>query len=308
MVDLAADFSFEKAQEKVKEHYGIDVSKEVIRRITYHHAQEIKKGEMRQDLNANGKGKKQIVVEADGSLVPVVESKPNTPKRADKRKGKQLVWKEFRLAMAYGNGEVDPIYDGTFGTVEETGDRMFECALKAGMGSQTQIHCVGDGAPWIADQNDRVFGGKATFLVDFFHLCEYLAKAASAMEDFIGKDWLKKAKKKCLEKDGVTKLKRELKPFVEPGPVPEEEAPVRQCYRYIENRPGQFKYNQAQKMKLPIGSGRIESGHRSVIQNRLKKSGAWWKKENAAQMIGLRITRFNKDWEGYWDTLFQKAA
>ena len=36
-----------------------------------------------------------------------------------------------------------------------------------------------------------------------------------------------------------------MKPFVEPETVPSEDAPVRQCYRYIDNRPGQFKYCEA---------------------------------------------------------------
>jgi hypothetical protein len=55
---------------------------------------------------------------------------------------------------------------------------------------------------------------------------------------------------------------------------------------------------------LPIGSGEIESGHRYVIQQRLKPSGAWWKHANAEHMIALRVVRANNEWEHYW----QKAA
>ena len=33
-----------------------------------------------------------------------------------------------------------------------------------------------------------------------------------------------------------------LKPNIEPDSVPDKDAPVRKCYRYIKNRPGQFDY------------------------------------------------------------------
>jgi hypothetical protein len=52
--------------------------------------------------------------------------------------------------------------------------------------------------------------------------------------------------------------------------VPDKEAPVIKCYRYIKNRPGKFDYKGALEDDLPRGSGEIESAHRSVIQERSK--------------------------------------
>ena len=75
---------------------------------------------------------------------------------------------------------------------------------------------------------------------------------------------------------------------------------VRKCLRYIENRPGQFKYKEALTEELPIGSGEIESENRSVVQKRLKIPGAWWKPETAELMLALRCMRINGDWERYW--------
>ena len=80
-----------------------------------------------------------------------------------------------------------------------------------------------------------------------------------------------------------------LKPYLEPENLPDEQAPVRACYRYLINRPGQFNYQNAIKDDLPIGSGEIESAHRYVIQERLKLSGCWWKLENAMTMLALRV-------------------
>jgi len=57
-----------------------------------------------------------------------------------------------------------------------------------------------------------------------------------------------------------------LKPNIEPDSVPDKDAPVRKCYRYIKNRPEQFDYKGALEAGLPIGSGEIESAHRVTSQ------------------------------------------
>lgn len=300
VVDFAVDSSFESAQQKLKEHYGVDISKERIRQITYAHCAAVKQEQELQTEISVGPGKKQVVVEADGSMIPIIKGSADREAGTDLRKNKELEWREYRLTLAYENGTVDPIYGGSFGSVDEIGDQMLDVAIRAGVGRNTYIHAVGDGATWVSDQSERVFGSQAKYLIDFYHLCEYLALASQVMDEVAGGCWLEHAKKVCRQKNGVEKILRELKPYVEPGPVPEENAPVRQCYRYINNRYDQFHYFESEKVGLPIGSGRIESGNRSVIQSRLKKAGAWWKKENAELMIAMRIQRQNRDWHAYW--------
>ena len=53
------------------------------------------------------------------------------------------------------------------------------------------------------------------------------------------------------------------------------ECHAKKCYNYIIRRLNQFNYKEAINEGLPIGSGRVESGHRNVIQKRLKVPGAW---------------------------------
>lgn len=62
----------------------------------------------------------------------------------------------------------------------------------------------------------------------------------------------------------------------------------------------QFNYKDAINKNLPIGSGRIESGHRSVIQKRLKKPGGWWLRKNAQAMAALCVLRSNGNYQNYW--------
>jgi len=75
---------------------------------------------------------------------------------------------------------------------------------------------------------------------------------------------------------------------------------LQDAIRYISNRPGQFDYLRILSEDLPIGSGKIESSHRHTIQKRLKKAGAWWKRENATIMAELRVLRANEGWDLLW--------
>ena len=90
--------------------------------------------------------------------------------------------------------------------------------------------------------------------------------------------------------------------------VPDEKAPVRCCFRYLKNRPSQFNYQAAKEAGLPIASGEIESAHRYIIQERLKKPGAWGTINNARAMISLRLFRINHHWSEYWDNLMLQVA
>ena len=139
----------------------------------------------------------------------------------------------------------------------------------------------------------------ATYLIDFYHLCDYLAAASVKCDPQNPQSWMKQQKRR-LKRNQVKAVLKSLKPHLEPENLPDEKAPIRACYRYLIKRPGQFNYQNAIADDLPIGSGEIESAHRYVIQERLKLSGCWWKLENAMTMLALRVLRANGDWDSYW--------
>ncbi len=41
---------------------------------------------------------------------------------------------------------------------------------------------MGDGAQWIADQVEDQFGAQGSYLLDFYHVCDYLSAAAKVIE------------------------------------------------------------------------------------------------------------------------------
>lgn len=303
ITDFGADVAFGRISYKLKEHYGIEVPTSSARNITEGHARKIRETECLETEIPEQIGVDRIVVETDGTMIPIVTTdvilSDDAP--ADRRKARKVGWKEARLALAKPLGSIEAVYEAMFlGDVDDAGNRMAHCAIKAGAGDNTKIHGVGDGALWIAGQTERVFGLQANYLIDFYHLCEYLGAAADRIAPDAKKAWLGKQKKK-LKKGEIGEVIGTLKPHVEPPSVPKEKAPVRACYRYMVNRKGQFGYKEAIANDLPIGSGAIESAHRYIIQDRLKLAGAWWTGENAHNMLALRTLRANNDWEAYWE-------
>ena len=300
VTDFGADSSFEEAVEKMKEHYGLTVPGEMIRKITERHAETI----------ANWRPKKEAVsakllmAEMDGSMVPIVEVEKKT-EGIDVRKTRRVCWKEAKLCFARSQNKIDRVYGAVIGSPGEAGKRLYECAKRAGLTEETYIHGLGDGAPWIAEQFDEHFGTQAHFLIDFFHTCEYLSEAGIWCNALDPKGWLKE-KKEILKEGACEEILKELKIRIsELDKVPDDSGIVK-CVRYMEKRIKYMDYGKAKEKKLPIGSGEIESSHRHIIQKRLKISGAWWKTENANAMLQLRVARANGYWEGYWDE--KKAA
>lgn len=303
LTDFGADHSFVQAVTKVKEHYLIEVSSSAARKHTQRHAAQIKQAETSTASLPAGGGA-QVIAETDGCMIPVVKIAAKGPK--DRRKRRQLDWQEARLSLAYRAGSIEKHYQATLQAVEVAGGQLLECARRAGAGRKSRIHCVGDGAGWIVRQVEERFGGQGSYLIDFYHVSEYLAKAAQTISR-APQDWRRRQQER-LKSNRVGKVLDELTANLEEEAVEDERAPVRACWRYLSNRLGNLDYKGALAAGLPIGSGEIESGNRSVIQARLKRSGAWWKEENAEDLLALRTLRASGQWESYWNDLRQAAT
>jgi hypothetical protein len=303
IVDFAADQPFAQARAKLEEHYGFAIGESTIQRITFAHAEAMHESS-RQDLEfpeAPGL-RKPIIVETDGGMVPIVE--PSSEGK-DKRKGKTLSWREAKLSLAHALGSCTPVYAGSIeGGVEEAGRQLLSCAVRAGFGANSRVHAVGDGAPWIVGQIEEQFGDQGCYLIDFYHVCEYLGAASAAIAPDPGaRDAWMETQKEALKDGRLDAVLRALAGHCEPAEADDEHAPVRTCHRYLGARASQLNYRRALAEGLPIGSGEIESAHRYVAQQRLKRPGAWWRVKHAEHMLALRINRINGDWDAYWKAL-----
>jgi hypothetical protein len=295
LTDFGADHSFLEATKKVREHYGVEVSASSVRGRTLAHAKAI--GAVEHE--APKRPGETLVTEMDGTMLPIVETK--TGPGLDGRKGKQLSWREARLCFARPLDAVDAVYGATLGTVQIAGLLWQQVARAAGLSSQTLVHGLGDGAPWIVSTFQEQFGAgkdsRATYTIDFHHVSDYLAAAALVLAPERNKDWLHEQQELLLQNEvshvlNTLALKRE--------PAEQKEAPVRSAHGYISQRQYYMDYAGARAAGLPIGSGEVESGHKHVLQKRLKIAGAWWRERNAEVMLHLRTVRANGDWGKYW--------
>lgn len=295
LTDFGADSSFAKAVTKVAEHYGVEVSESAVCVVTEKHGLQMQI-EMEAEERMPAKGVKELLGEADGAFIPIVEIVAGA---GDKRKRRSSKYQEGRLCLAGQVGSLERKYRATLGSVEEVGRQWKASVVEAGGGQETELHCVGDGATWIVKQMEKQFGKQAKYLIDFYHLSDYLGKAGAAIAGKMGKRWLAQAQEK-MKKNEWQEVWQELGKYEEAETVAEADAPVRACRRYMANRKEYLDYQGAIEKGLPIGSGEIESGNKSVVQARLKIAGAWWKVENAEKMLALRVNRANGDWNSYW--------
>lgn len=295
LTDFGADEAFGKAARKVREHYGVELPASAAREHTLAHAKAmggVKHAPPKQPV-------KTLITQIDGCMLPIVETASDP--EVDRRKSKKLSWQETRLCCARDKDKVDCVYGATFATANIAGLLWYEVACAAGLGPDTHVHGLGDGARWIVSTFAEQFGAgpdsRATYTVDFHHVSDYLAAAAQVLAPAATKEWLHKQQDHLLENrlgEVLGTLEKNLEP------EEQEEAPVRSAHGYIHERRNNMDYAGARAADLPIGSGEVESGHKHVLQKRLKIAGAWWQKANAEIMLQLRTVRANQDWDQYW--------
>ena len=310
LTDFGAETAFGQIPARVREHYGIDLPATSARQITLQHAHQVGAfAPVGVDATTAT-----VIAECDGSLIPIVENElplvtdvTAAASPPDRRRHKTLLWKEVRLCAAQAAGRVQARYAATVGSVLEAGLAWEQVTQRAGGTARSRVHGVGDGAPWIAEQFALRFGAQGRYLVDFYHVSDYLAAAAPRCGGTEATAW-RRRQQQALRENRVDAVLAALAAHVESAAevaaarthTGESCTPVRDCQRYVSERREQLDYAGALAAGLPIGSGLIESGHRHVVQARLKRSGAWWKLGNARDMVGLRVLRANGDWETYW--------
>lgn len=295
LTDFGADHSFGTAAKKMREHYGIEVPASGARSCTLAHA----KASGAVQHRAPKRTVETLITQIDGTMLPIVTTKRGP--ELDGRKGKELSWREARLCLARDLEAADAVYGATFGTVQIAGLLWRQVAESAGLGANTRVHGLGDGAKWIVTLFQELFvsgpDSRAAYMVDFHHVSDYLAAAAQAVMPNENKPWLQQ-QQELLKQNQVSQVLCALASHREPEE--QEEAPVRSAHDYIDERRQHMDYAGALAAELPIGSGEVEGGHRHVLQQRLKIAGAWWLERHAEYMLQIRTVRANGDWDKYW--------
>jgi len=151
---------------------------------------------------------------------------------------------------------------------------------------------ISDGGTWIKNWVEDAFP-EAIAILDYYHVCEHLHQFASTIfiDDKALKKWTDQQKELLLE----SKVKKVIANIKKQNS--ESEAAI-SIINYYNNNAYRMDYKRYKTMGVGIiGSGAIESAHRTVVQKRMKQSGQRWSKTGAQNMLNLRVLQMNNQWE-----------
>lgn len=144
---------------------------------------------------------------------------------------------------------------------------------------------IGDGAKWIWDYADT-HHPNAIQILDYYHASEYLGRALSSINT------LERVKARLfikLEDGEVSDIIKYLKEQTRTKEVID-------CHRYFKNHQTRMNYGEYREQGFDIGSGAIESTHRTLIQSRMKQAGMHWKKKNVQSIASVRARYESGRW------------
>ena len=156
---------------------------------------------------------------------------------------------------------------------------MEACRRGLGTALVTLVVVLGDGAEWIwhyARTFLAVAGVKVIEIVDIYHAFEHLevvAEAVFGQGSEAAKQWVDPLKER-LEKEGAAPVLTALATLKPNNAKAAEE--VRKAIGYFTDNAARMDYPRFVALKLPIGSGAVESNCRTVIQEREKGAGMRW--------------------------------
>ena len=156
-----------------------------------------------------------------------------------------------------------------------------------------QLIIVSDGAKWIKNYATDSFE-KAISILDYYHAVEYLHQFKDAVfaDKVAAKKWADNQCDLLLESKVKTVLKN-IEKIALTNDCEEETTTIINYYTANINRMD-YKYYKIIGAGL-IGSGAIESAHRTLVQSRCKLSGQVWSINGLQNMLNLRTVYLNKD-------------
>ncbi len=152
-------------------------------------------------------------------------------------------------------------------------------------------------------------------ILDFYHATEYLAEAANgAYPEKTGKPkrkaWLKaQCHRLKHEENGAETILKELRRISRKRLTQSTKEKVTDAVRYFKNHLSMMNYADYRERHFPIGSGVTEAACKTLIKQRLCRSGMRWKDKGLKTVLSLRSLVLTKDrWKQFWDRIDQYGA
>lgn len=292
--------SFDEVRQVLLEQ-GVELGVKVLRKLTYRYAERARAVQqagslwLGEDMHVCGR---RVVVSVDGGRVRLRENKrgPKSKKRRTRYKG---AWREPKLLIIYvvdAQGKLEkrfaPLIDGTFQGPDAVYQLIQSDLESLSIQQADQVLFVADGAHWIWNRIPDLVAAlgldlqRVHELIDFYHAVEHLGKVAT-----LCKRWPATERKAWVGKQRRLLLKGQVEQVVQAVQSlcrgRNSKAITTERDYFVRNRQ-RMAYPTLKSLRLPIGSGAIESAVRRVINLRLKGPCIFWYRENAEKMLMLR--------------------
>ena len=298
--DFGIDESFSIARRKFKEHYNFEIGISTVDRTTKEIALEAStyiENKLSNVSLVNTSCKEKILIELDGceirtALMRVIEnSDEKTPVYGNPKKEKIIKWRDVRLGFARPLEDKEKVFVGKMDSYPKVINQLHSVAEIIGMTSESEVIGVADGGIGLSEELKRQFSNMQ-FILDKSHLRDHFYETAKKM------GICKEEQKKWVE-SRIKKISNGLVDRIVEEPVIENDrnpcARLQRLIGYLNRFKDALYYGNFKKKGYPIGSGEIESAHKSVPQKRLKIPGASWNPKSIDPMPALRILRAD-DW------------
>ena len=240
-----------------------------------------------------------VAVSLDGVMVAMKDGK-----RAEKREHSRAAGRRAKGPAGYQEASCATLsfYDGegerldtlSLARMPEPKKATLKTMLSAeldtvlGRRPDLQVVTVADGA----HDNWRyldVLAPEATAVVDFYHAAEQLKSALDARygeNDARGRAQFHKLRHLLLDDpDGVEKVIRALDYQRKKFP---RRTRIGEVLRYFRRNRHRMRYADTQARHLPIGSGVVEATCKTLVTQRLKRSGMRWRRPGGQAILTLR--------------------
>ena len=288
VLDFAVNDVYGECAARWNLHYPQPISENLLRRVIARigaQCEAADQGYLQHELKPADAVAEVLVVESDGSLLPIrgpepwKEAKVGVVYRHDREANEPIAGSARYVAVVNGLGEFAPVLEEALHV-----ERIEEVPT---------VVWVGDGAVcnWtLADQ----LAPDAIQILDWHHAVEHAVDCGKVL---LGEDspWLPlwQQRAETLLSQGPDAVVGELMECIpEVGSRRRDRAEALEALNnligYYRNNERRMNYRLLREEGLPIGSGAVESAHRHVLQTRMKRAGQRWSMRNARRMARLR--------------------
>ncbi len=301
VAETAPLMSFDAAGRHIANLAGVDASSSSLQRWSLKLGEEAERFE-REEVEDGKPLESRMYLSTDGTGIPM--RKEETERVRGKQADGTSKTREAKLAVVYTAGGRDP---ETGAALKDRGSESFSClidsaaapsggrepsdfaarlereARRRGLHDADELVVVSDGAEWIRNACEEIFGGrKVTFVLDMFHCLEQSAAAVGAIHP-AGEERDRRfgEVRADIEAGRAGKVVRELEPFSA------RHGEVAACVRYFRGNMERMRYDEYRARGMQVGSGVVEAGCRT-FGLRLKRPGTRWSGRGANAMLALK--------------------